>query len=210
MIGLIPELPDPAALYRLSPWWCILHHLMQSTTVLLLSLSFGMMHWAREDAIAVSNTTKKAIRWLHYMSEENLASHRAWTLCDRFIRSIAPNIGLDISDLPSIPCYRAQPPPQPSWTTGMSSNINITTTNTTNPPAAGYSNTRYRRSTPAAQQPSEFFSRDSTLNDDMTYASIGTDYDEYFFPYNDAIGDYTGSIFHAPNGTDLRPEAKIP
>lgn len=100
MLHLIPDKPDAMRLYRVSPWCCTLHYLMQSTTVLLLELSLEVMHMP-DEKFTIANTTKKAICWLHHMSAESTASCRAWILCDRIIRQLAPDIELDVSDLPT-------------------------------------------------------------------------------------------------------------
>ncbi|KKZ61555.1 hypothetical protein EMCG_03874 [[Emmonsia] crescens] len=102
MLDLIPDEPDAIGLSNISPWWCVLHYLMQSMTVLLLELTFRARHMP-DDAKTISKAMKKAISWLHHMSQENSASHRAWMLCDRFVRRLAPDIGLDVSDLPVHP-----------------------------------------------------------------------------------------------------------
>lgn len=103
MMDLIPDNPDAIWLYRISPWYCVLHYLMQATTVLLLELSLETMHMPHEKS-TITNITKKAICWLYHLSAGSTASRRAWILCDRVIRQLAPDIGLDVSDLPpSVP-----------------------------------------------------------------------------------------------------------
>ncbi|KAJ5382637.1 hypothetical protein N7517_000548 [Penicillium concentricum] len=88
MLDLIPDEPDALQLYRIAPWWCILHYLMQAATVLLLELSFGTVHMPEEEQNFVIQS-KKAIRWLFAMSEQSIASRRAWQLCDLSLRKLA-------------------------------------------------------------------------------------------------------------------------
>lgn len=102
MLDLIPDVPDPLQLYQLSPWWCILHYMMQATTVLLLELSFGNVH-APPDQPHTLQSAKKAIRWLHAMSAYSVASHRAWQLCDTCLRRLAKGLNLDVGDMPTLP-----------------------------------------------------------------------------------------------------------
>ncbi|KAL4979299.1 fungal-specific transcription factor domain-containing protein [Aspergillus desertorum] len=104
LIALIPDMPDARRIYQLCPWWCILHYLMQATTVLLLEVSFGNMHIPAEEMNFIK-AAKKGIRWLYAMSEFSLASRRAWELCDRNLRQLAAADGstIDLSDMPAAP-----------------------------------------------------------------------------------------------------------
>jgi hypothetical protein len=100
MLDLIPDEPNAIQLYQISPWWCILHYLMQSATVLLLELSFGSIHMPDDEANFVQ-LAKKSIRWLYTMSHHSIASRRAWQLCDVSFRRLAVGMKLDISDMPT-------------------------------------------------------------------------------------------------------------
>lgn len=106
ILDLIPDTADAVQLYEIGPWWCVLHCLMQSVTVLLLELSFGSIHVPdKEQNILLA--AKKGIRWLHSMSEFSIASHRAWQLCDLNLRKIALGMDYDVSDMPTFD-YRAE------------------------------------------------------------------------------------------------------
>lgn len=100
LLDLIPDEPNAIQLYQISPWWCILHYLMQAATVLLLELSFGSVH-IPEDEKNFIQLAKKAIRWLHAMSPHSIASRRAWQLCDVSLRRLAVGMKFDVSDIPS-------------------------------------------------------------------------------------------------------------
>ena len=100
MLTLLPDTPDSVLLTKLSPWWCILHFLMQSTTVLLLELAFKTQHVPDKESM-VCKAAKKAVEWLFFLSKESSAAERAWKLCDRSLRQLAPRIGIDVSDLPN-------------------------------------------------------------------------------------------------------------
>ncbi|KAL4873410.1 hypothetical protein BDV12DRAFT_159948 [Aspergillus spectabilis] len=100
LVGLIPDVPDASRIYQLCPWWCILHYLMQATTVLLLELSFGTIHMPGEEKNMVE-AAKKGLRWLYAMSESSLSSRRAWELCDDNFRRLAKGYSLDIGDIPT-------------------------------------------------------------------------------------------------------------
>jgi len=110
MLDLIPDEPNAIQLYQIAPWWCVLHYLMQAATVLLLELSFGTVHMPDEEKNFI-NLSKKATRWLYAMSEQSIASRRAWQLCDLSLRKLAQGMKYDVSDMPSYPYH-----PEPSTT----------------------------------------------------------------------------------------------
>jgi hypothetical protein len=112
MLDLIPDEPDALQLYQITPWWCILHYLMQAATVLLLELSFGTVHMPDEETNFIK-LAKKATRWLFTMSERSIASRRAWQLCDLSLRKLAQGMKYDVSDMPSYPYH-----PEPTTTIG--------------------------------------------------------------------------------------------
>ena len=102
MLDLFPEQPNPVGLYKVSPWWSLLHRLMQAVTVLMLELSFRANHMPY-DAEEILSSAKKAAQWLHKMSEDNVAARRAWTLCSEMLRNVAPKVGSTANDLPRDP-----------------------------------------------------------------------------------------------------------
>ncbi|KAJ5523927.1 hypothetical protein N7494_010577 [Penicillium frequentans] len=97
MLTLFPDTPDAALLHRISPWWCTLHYLMQAATILLLELAYRAQH-VPEKAIMVSKAAKKALDWLSTLSNSNMASERAWKLCNGFLRRLVPHVGIDVDD----------------------------------------------------------------------------------------------------------------
>jgi hypothetical protein len=108
MLDLIPDKPNVIELYEISPWWCILHYLMQAATVILLKISL----W--DDKVPIEEThfvayAKKSVRWLHAMSEHSIASQRAWQLCDVNLRRLATNTGFAVDDMPSTPSSQPAP-----------------------------------------------------------------------------------------------------
>ena len=100
MMEMLPKEPNPIGLYKVAPWWCLVHHLMQAATILMLELSFRSEHlpFEAEELLGIAN---KAIHWLKSMSQENVAAHRAWVLCDDMLRRVAPRIGRTLTDLPT-------------------------------------------------------------------------------------------------------------
>ena len=101
IISLIPVgKPDPVALYKVAPWWCTVHYLMQAATVLMLELSFRADHMPNE-AKEILESARKAVCWLNAMAVESVAARRAWKICNEMLRKVAPKIGRDVNDLPS-------------------------------------------------------------------------------------------------------------
>ncbi|GIJ84977.1 hypothetical protein Asppvi_003832 [Aspergillus pseudoviridinutans] len=99
MLDLLPDQPNGAHLYRICPWWCILHFMMQAATILLLELCFGSIHMPGEEQNFLL-AAKKVIRWLYVMSKRSASSRRAWQLCDSNLRRIAYGMNYDVSDMP--------------------------------------------------------------------------------------------------------------
>ena len=99
MLGMLPNEPNSIGLCKVAPWWCSVHHLVQAATVSMLELSYRAHHLPQE-AEEIWSSAKKAVSWLRNMSEEDLAAHRAWKLCDNMLRKIAPKVGQVMEELP--------------------------------------------------------------------------------------------------------------
>jgi hypothetical protein len=89
MVHLMPDKPDVPWLLRVSPWWCVLHYIMQAVAVLLIELGFRLKN--RPSRLSdVSIPLEKAIRWLHSMASESTAAKRAWEVCHDLYEHLAP------------------------------------------------------------------------------------------------------------------------
>lgn len=111
---LINVLPDNASedwFYGTSPWWAMLHFLMQATTVLLIYLAVrpvpvraaqGSVE-CDEAALpdAVLSSCKKALHWLHHMAKKDLACRRAFELCHSLFCRIASSKDINHDGVPS-------------------------------------------------------------------------------------------------------------
>ena len=100
MMEMLADEPNPRELYKVAPWWCLVHHLMQAATILMLELSFRADHMPCE-AEEILLTAKKAIYWLKTMSEESIAASRAWRMCNDILHKVAPRIGGNFDDMPT-------------------------------------------------------------------------------------------------------------
>ena len=97
MLDLLPEKPDGSWLYGIAPWWCILHNIMQSITVLLVEL-FTCTHLGTPKAIGLIQRVKKATRWLNEMSAKDPSSQRAWLVCMDILSRHGSKFGFDPED----------------------------------------------------------------------------------------------------------------
>ncbi|CAI7638087.1 unnamed protein product [Penicillium manginii] len=131
LISILPNTPELSWIARTTPWWSVLHFLMQSTTAFLIGLSYCSFSSppmnvsvsnSEQSTSQSSNTTpswtpprplleadlniavaetKKALEWIHTMAAMDPAASRAFNLCDGLVKKIAPGLGLDLSDWPS-------------------------------------------------------------------------------------------------------------
>ncbi len=99
MVDMLPNEPNAVGLYKVAPWWSLVHHLVQAATVLMLELSFRSDHLPTE-VERILDCAKKAVSWLRSMVEEDLAAHRAWSMCDEMLRKVAPKVGRTVDYIP--------------------------------------------------------------------------------------------------------------
>jgi len=99
LMDMLPNVPNAVGLYRVSPWWCLVHNIVQASTVLMLELSFRADHMPNE-ADNILEAAKKAVYWLRSMSDDNVAARRAWRLCDDLLHKVAHKIGRSADNMP--------------------------------------------------------------------------------------------------------------
>ncbi|KAI4204167.1 MAG: hypothetical protein LQ350_001358 [Teloschistes chrysophthalmus] len=97
IVDLLPNEPDPAELYRISPWYCMVHHLMQAVTILMLEISYRATH-CPESTDDIFAAAEKAVGWLQSMSTQDMAANRAWRLSSEMLTKVAPKIGRRINE----------------------------------------------------------------------------------------------------------------
>ncbi|KAL5043086.1 hypothetical protein BDW71DRAFT_130046 [Aspergillus fruticulosus] len=112
LISVLPDEPDIMWMLKKSPWWCILHYIMQALTVLLIQLSIGFVpdddaepsqkegqeqyNSKRHAPEEVWNASKKALCWLQCMAKQDPSSGRAFEISEGFMRRIAKAKGLEM------------------------------------------------------------------------------------------------------------------
>lgn len=93
VLDLLPDEPDVSWLYEYCPWWSILHYIMQSSTILMVSIA----RQRELGSIRLEETVhriRRACRWLYEMSRSDEFPRRAWSifleLVTRHIPDLAP------------------------------------------------------------------------------------------------------------------------
>lgn len=79
VLGLLPDEPDIPWLYEYCPWWSILHYIMQSSTILMVSLA-SQLELGSVRLEETVHDIKKACRWLREMSRTDEFARRAWNI----------------------------------------------------------------------------------------------------------------------------------
>lgn len=113
-LRLIPDETNAVGLIRVGPWWSIVHWLVQAATILMLEISFRAHHMP-QDADSIFESSKKAVRWLHALGEDDLSARRAWKLCISVLRDVATKIGRDVNDLPDTAPGGSSVSPSQNW-----------------------------------------------------------------------------------------------
>ncbi|KAH7090694.1 C6 transcription factor-like protein [Paraphoma chrysanthemicola] len=95
VVKFLPNEPRSDLIAEHGPWWCIVHHVMQAVSVILLALSHSST--TSHDPIVLIQSTKKAVCWLRIVQDPvaERASHVALGLLD----VVARRYGIDVSDL---------------------------------------------------------------------------------------------------------------
>ncbi|KAF9889127.1 hypothetical protein FE257_007616 [Aspergillus nanangensis] len=192
MLDLLPDQPDALRLYEICPWWCILHYLMQATTVLLLELSFGSIHMPNDEQVMLE-ASKKAIRWLFSMAHCSLASRRAWDLCDSNLRRMAKGMNYDLRDMPTFDTEGNLIQPDNTIPTSLFDSSQPLVAAAEQAQGSGYQPQQTHQAFSAA--PGTFGALPPTL-------AMQSDGDVYF-PYDPISGEFIRSFF--PSTADEEP-----
>ncbi|KAL3476266.1 fungal-specific transcription factor domain-containing protein [Aspergillus californicus] len=80
MLELLPDTTDLTWVYRLSPWWSIVHYIMQATAALLISLFIKEKSNIMQYTRTIKRVTKAA-DWLAYLATKDPSAKRALAVC---------------------------------------------------------------------------------------------------------------------------------
>ncbi|OAT13143.1 C6 transcription factor [Blastomyces gilchristii SLH14081] len=94
IIDLLPQDIQPAKLYLATPWWCVLHYIVQAGTVLVMELSMDVSHLPNETENLIKESTC-VLRWLQALSVTNEPAHRAHVSLSRLMFLALAKLGKD-------------------------------------------------------------------------------------------------------------------
>lgn len=98
LTDVLPEQATAAFLYQIGPWWSMVHHLMQATTVLLLELSYGSIHFSEQKEEILSKV-KVLVRSLRTLGKKDEVAGRAHGVAFGAFQDLASRLEIDISDM---------------------------------------------------------------------------------------------------------------
>ncbi|KNG50064.1 fungal specific transcription factor domain-containing protein [Stemphylium lycopersici] len=94
---IVVSFPDEFSVhvYEHLPWWCLIHHVMQATSVLLLGLSYPSS--TSYNASALVHHVRKAVSWLQMM--QGSVAECAHRVALNSFENVARQYAVDVSDL---------------------------------------------------------------------------------------------------------------
>lgn len=204
MLRLFPETLEAALLHKLSPWWCILHFLMQATAVLLIELSFHVQH-IPEKAAMVSKAARKSYDWLSVMSETSMASEKARRMCDEFLRRLGFNGGTEIRSFPCIVGFTEQNSPDDEPHDSHPRLTRVATPNGLTGRVGSMPLSPVDHSSVSFARPSSVdlkLPETQEIEQDEKTLAVHNFYDGYL-PYDPNTGQITGSFFPPEDDIDI-------
>jgi hypothetical protein len=93
IVDLLPGEPSSHLVYKKGPWWCIIHHLMQAISVLLLTLSQARIR--SQKVLVMVRYIEKA--GLHLRALSDPTAQRGWSLIGSLMAPVMRR--LDLSDV---------------------------------------------------------------------------------------------------------------
>ncbi|PYH41048.1 fungal specific transcription factor domain-containing protein [Aspergillus saccharolyticus JOP 1030-1] len=114
LMAIFPDLPDMGWLCEMTPWWSVVHYIMQALIILLIQLCVGPVDVVKgahtetgqgavgtaEEPEVILRVSKKCLRWLHAIASRSPSSRRAFITCERLLRRIATINGFDLEGVP--------------------------------------------------------------------------------------------------------------
>ena len=86
LIQFLPTNIDAVEFYRITPWWCALHYLIQAGVVLMTEISFDASHTPPSEIPSLVNESSLVLCWLYTLSPTSHSAHRAWLSLSRLLR----------------------------------------------------------------------------------------------------------------------------
>jgi hypothetical protein len=125
LLAILPEEADIHWIYTYSPWWAMLHFLMQTTIVLLIQMAVGSVptkssrdaeecgqndHSTAKALAAVPSACQKALRWLQSMARTDYAAQSGFEMCNGLfcrIESAKHATGGEVPNFPPLATTRS-------------------------------------------------------------------------------------------------------
>jgi hypothetical protein len=90
MISLLPDTLDLVSISKMSPWWCVMHYIVQATAILLSEVHYqtacrSCPKSAVEEIISAAGT---AVRCLERLSGQSTTASRAWELSNSLMQHL--------------------------------------------------------------------------------------------------------------------------
>ncbi|KAJ5214893.1 hypothetical protein N7468_010572, partial [Penicillium chermesinum] len=95
MLSIFPDAFDASFLYRICPWWCILHYIVQSLTILLIEL-FTRSHPGTIESLGLAKDIRRAMHWLREMAARDSSSHQAFSVFRDILARHGPRFALNV------------------------------------------------------------------------------------------------------------------
>lgn len=110
LLRLLPDDGTVSAVYDSTPWWCVLHFVVQAGVIFGLEILPEAAHMRPSDAEQLIAESVKAIQWLKALSETGVPARRAWFAYSRLMQLALANAGKDPSMLtPYVPADTSLP-----------------------------------------------------------------------------------------------------
>ncbi|KAK2799252.1 hypothetical protein FQN50_008528 [Emmonsiellopsis sp. PD_5] len=95
LLRLLPADHDPAVLYQQTPWWCILHYIVQAAVVLITEISFDDPHVPNNEVDELANEAYQALQRLRALSARSTPAGQALGTLTQLLRLALSITGKD-------------------------------------------------------------------------------------------------------------------
>ncbi|KAK2747703.1 hypothetical protein FQN55_004873 [Onygenales sp. PD_40] len=95
LLRLLPVDHNPAVLYELTPWWCILHYIVQAAVVLITEISFDAPHVPNNEVDQLIKEAFQTLERLRLLSARSIPAGQALCTLTRLLRLALSITGKD-------------------------------------------------------------------------------------------------------------------
>ncbi|KAF2022094.1 hypothetical protein BU24DRAFT_417747 [Aaosphaeria arxii CBS 175.79] len=193
----LPDDPDldRARIYRVGPWWSMVHVIMQALTILLLELAYNVtIEYGQKEII---KPLRKLLQWLRAMRATNTMAEKAHGISVTLLKRLESRIDVDITDM--IEDVQKSPARTSSISTDRaegSENMPMPNASDSGDRERYHSNTRH-----TLEPTSEFLFEDQIafLGPNESETSASSDYFVRSFPQNTAFTNLFVTVYDEQN-----------